>query len=117
MKTLDEAIKKYPIPRFTIWYRAKFPKKQFIIVESFLFLVGFVSTIIGNKLDEKSDLRKLIAYLSTFLATIFFALFLAIVGVLFSIAWVLMRKIEIKRAGYMGVSLQEYWQILNSLTP
>jgi hypothetical protein len=111
MKTLDEAIKQYPDPKFTIWHRTKFPKKPFIITELFLFFVGFILTIIGNKLDEKSDIRKHRTYVATFFATIFFTLFLVIAGILFLIAWISMRRVEILRARFMGISLQEYLEL------
>ena len=105
MKTLDEAIKKYPDPRFMIWYRTKFPKKQFIIVEIVLFAVGFISSVVN-----KSDIPVL--YFIKALATILFSLFLVPAAVCHTIAWVLMRRTERKRAKFMGITLQQYYNLL-----
>jgi hypothetical protein len=99
--TLQDAILKFPDPKFTVWYRTKFPKREFQIAALFTFAVGFVSTAIKAK--------KIV----TGIATLLFLIILLPAGACHFIAWQLLRSVERKRADAMGISLQEYLQLFS----
>jgi hypothetical protein len=96
---LSEAELKFPMPRVTANYLNHFPKGQFIIIEILLFVAGFVMTAVSvNKLFIG-------------LVTLLFVLILLCAAIWHTIAWIAMRRCEVKRAKYLGISLQEYWEI------
>ena len=100
---LQEAIDKFPTPKITTWYLTAFPKKEIQLGLLFAFCVGFVSTAIKAK--------KVV----TLIATLLFCLMLIPVAFIHTYAWVSMRRCEKKRAKYLGVSLQEYQNAVNTL--
>jgi len=102
--TIQDAILKYPTPKFTLNYFAHFPCKEFWIIEAMLFGLGFVVAVITPR-------RKTSAWYVQGLATFLFVLVLLAAGTWHTIAWVKMRIVEIKRAKYMGITLQEYFRL------
>ena len=102
---LAEAVRLYPDPKFTKWYRMSFPKRAFIITELVLFGTGFLATVLN-------DLDNPVLYFLKALATILFTALLIPAGVCHVLAWVLMRRVEKKRAEYLGITLREYFDLL-----
>ena len=98
---LDLAMAKYPTPKFTRWYLTKFPKKTFVRLELGVFMAGFVSTAFKAPKKVRGIL------------TLAFIVLLLPVACIHVIAWIKMRICEKKRAKFLGVSLQEYWTIVN----
>jgi hypothetical protein len=96
-----QAILKFPMPKITNWYLNNFPKKTFWIIEAFAFATGLVSTIFKSK--------KVI----TGMATLIFVVILAIAGFIHTLSWIKMRIVEKRRAKYLGISLQEYWDYID----
>jgi hypothetical protein len=109
---IEQAEKLFPTPGMTNWYLTKFPKKQAVRVEIFLFVVGFVMTALGNKKKENYDNSEHGYYIATFAATALFVFVLAGIGAVHSISWVKMRIVERKRAKWIGCTLQEYWNAM-----
>ena len=99
--TLQDAILKFPDAKFTMWYLTKAPKKQFIYIEVVMFFVGFFATAFrANKIII--DISMLI-----------FCLILSLWGTIFLIAWYKQRAVEKKRAEYLGITLEEYYELIH----
>jgi hypothetical protein len=94
--TLQDAIEKYPDPKFTIWYLARFPRKAFNLTEISLFFAGFFLTVFKAE-------RWIIG-----IPAGLFILVLVPSGAVHVTAWYLKRQVEKKRAEYLGITLQEY---------
>ena len=101
--TLQDAILKFPDAKFTMWYLTKAPKKPFIYTEVVLFFIGFFSVAFKFK--------KIIVLIPTML----FILLLLMWGTIFLIAWYKQRSVEKKRAEAMGITLQEYYELIHDL--
>ena len=105
---IERAEKLFPTPGMTNWYLTKFPKKQAVRVEIFLFVMGFVMTALGNKKKENYDNSEHGYYIAIFVATVLFVFVLMGIATIHSISWVKMRIVEHKRAKWLGVSFREY---------
>jgi hypothetical protein len=99
-----EAIVKFPAPSFVLYYFAHFPKKQFWLLEAFMFSIGFAMAITKPK-------HKSATWYVQGVATILFLLVLLAAAIWHTIAWVWMRIVEIRRARYMGITLHEYQEL------
>ena len=98
-----QAVIKYPMPTFTMWYRNKLPVRQLTFVGAGLVVVGIILTAV-----HAPNLYRIIA-LGAFLVLL---LFLAGVH---TIAWVKARINDYKRAIWLGLSLRKYYNELYKL--
>lgn len=92
---------KYPMPKFTQWYLTKFPKKTFVRLELGVFMAGFISTAFKAPKKVRGIL------------TLAFVVLLLPAACIHVIAWIKMRICEKQRAKFLGVSLREYWSVVN----
>ena len=97
---LNAAEAKFPIPNFVDWYLNRFPKKIFNIIASVIFGAGLFFTIFKSK-------RPLIL-----IPTIMFCGMVLIGGTMHTIAWYMKRSTLKKRAEYLGLTLEEYLNLL-----